>query len=371
MKFSKLTDYLDHLAGHGIPGCELIVHQNYKEIYHHMTGTGKKGMPITGKEMYWLYSLTKVLTMSTLMRLMELGVFSLHDPVSRYLPSYKDLCVRDGMEIRKARTVMTMCHLMTMQGGLPGYDAPAIERGIRRYHGHPTTQEMTACFAEDPLLFDPGDGFRYGLCHEAAGAAAEAAAGAPLRELARELILDPLGIENLTFHPDKEQCGQLAAAYRRAEGKVIEVEHPTLSLIGLPEYDSGGAGLMGNAAAFIPLADALANGGVGANGARILTRKSIDRMRCNRQSGKALADFKKIGHKRGYGYGLGVRTLMDRTTSKSPVGEFGWDGAAGAYALMDPDNHIAAVLVQHVLDDLDTFYIHHPTIRDLIYEGLQ
>ncbi|MBQ9196578.1 MAG: hypothetical protein IJ157_04975 [Clostridia bacterium] len=75
-------------------------------------------------------------------------------------------------------------------------------------------------------------------------------------------------------------------------------------------YDSGGS--------YILLSDALANG------ARILTRVSIDDIRVNRQHGPSMENLKRVKHKRSYGYGLGERTLMKLETSRSPVGEFGW-----------------------------------------------
>lgn len=83
-----------------------------------------------------------------------------------------------------------------------------------------------------------------------------------------------------------------------------------------------------------------------------------------------MEDFKKVRHKRGYGYGLGVRTLLDASTSRSPVGEFGWDGAAGAWVMMDPDHRIAAVYLQHVVNMNRAYYEFHPAIRDLLYEDL-
>ena len=84
----------------------------------------------------------------------------------------------------------------------------------------------------------------------------------------------------------------------------------------------------------------LANGGVGPNGARILPPAAIDRMRENQLCPDALDDFDKFGgwSKAGYGYGLGVRTLLDRdwNSSLTEPGEFGWDGALGCYLVADP-----------------------------------
>jgi CubicO group peptidase (beta-lactamase class C family) len=73
----------------------------------------------------------------------------------------------------------------------------------------------------------------------------------------------------------------------------------------------------------------------------------------------------------GYGYGLGVRTLIDSACSKSPLGEFGWDGAAGAYALIDPINHISIFYAHEILGMMTAYSEIHPTIRDLVYEAVK
>ena len=366
MDFNKLTDYLNHLLQEGVPGCEMVVWQNHQEIYRHTAGEAKGG------ETYWLYSATKVLTMTVTMQLIEQGKLRLSDPVSDYLPAYAHLTVQDGDTIRPAKTVLILEHLMAMQGGLD-YDitAPAIQQKIKERGGDAGTVETVNCFAEKPLHFDPGQGFRYSLCHDVVGAILEVVTGKPLSVLVRENVLEPLGIRNLTFHPDEEQLAHLAPQYTVDEnGKTVPVPNRRDSLASMPHYDSGGGGLMGDADSYILLADALANGGVGKNNARILTQASIDDMRRNRQQGPAWTDWLKVKHKRGYGYGLGVRTLMDESTSRSPLGEFGWDGAAGAWAMMDPENRLAAFYVQHVLNMNRAYYEFHPAIRDLLYEGL-
>ena len=134
-------------------------------------------------------------------------------------------------------------------------------------------------------------------------------------------------------------------------------------------YESGGAGLFGNVDGYILLADALACGGVGRSGNRILNPESIDQLRENQQHGAARRDFDSF-RRIGYGYGLGVRTLVDNRYSESPIGEFGWDGAAGAYVLIDPQNGLSAFFAAHVLGMGRAYTEFHPRIRDLIYTGL-
>ena len=137
-----------------------------------------------------------------------------------------------------------------------------------------------------------------------------------------------------------------------------------------PNYDSGGAGLACTVDDYSLLLDALANGGVAFNGYQLLSQESIDEMRKPQLCEKAQADFARSG-KVGYGYGLGVRTLIDHSKSKSPIGEFGWDGAAGAYALVDSENHLSIFYAQEVLGMMKAYNEIHPTLRDLVYEAIK
>ena len=136
-----------------------------------------------------------------------------------------------------------------------------------------------------------------------------------------------------------------------------------------PAYDSGGAGLVTTVDDYIRFADMLAMGGVGLTGERILSKATIDLMRTNHLNDAQMKDFCWI-QMAGYGYGLGVRTMVDRTRGAlSPVGEFGWGGAAGAYVLIDPDNRVTAYYAQHMLNNQEPYV--HPRLRNLIYSCLE
>ena len=370
MSFDRLTEYLDRLPAEGVPGCDLEVWIDHAPVYRHFTGERAPGVRMNGAETYWLYSATKPLTVTLAMQCVEDGALRLSDPVAEYLPAFAHLNVMDSGRLRPARTVMTIEHLMAMQGGLDYDIGDAAKALIASTRAAATTSQVAEAVAQKPLHFDPGAGFRYSLCIDVLGAVLETITGRSLEALARTRVFDPLGIRDLTFRPNAEQLGRLAALWSVETGTLQRQPDGLIDVAQMPYCLSGGGGLMGDVDGYIRLADALANGGVGANGTRILTRNAIDDMRRNRQSGKAMEDFKKVRHKRGYGYGLGVRTLIDPAASRSPVGEFGWDGAAGAWVMMDADHRIAAFYAQHVLACNRAYYEFHPAIRDLIYEAL-
>jgi len=369
MNFEALTAYLDALPSRGVPGCHMTVMVNHKPVYSRVVGEARPGKPMRGDETYWFYSATKVITMTALMQLIERGVVKPDDPVSKYIPAYARLGVREGHSTRMARTVMTVEHLMTMQSGLDyNLQSFSIMEALRE--GRYSTYALVSALADEPLSFDPGAHYQYSLSHDVAAAVVEVASGRRFGEYVHENIFAPLGADDLTFHPTEEQRTRMAARYSWDAGeKPVLQDNFRNPYVLSDEYESGGAGLMGSVNSYVLIADALANGGVGSTGARILTPESIDIMRADRLSGPSREDFDRMG-KVGYSYGFGVRTMVDNSRARSPIGEFGWDGAAGAWVMADPEHHIAAFYAQHVLGCGRAFAEFHPAMRDLIYGGL-
>ena len=167
----------------------------------------------------------------------------------------------------------------------------------------------------------------------------------------------------------KYSVDRLAARYSWNSGNgVIEQERFTLPYgFGCPNYESGGAGLLGDVESYVPLAVALANNGIGKTGAQILKPSSINLMRTNQLVDAARGDFTRPG----YSYALGVRTMVDPSISRSSFGEFGWDGAAGAYVMIDPAKKVSAFFAMHVLGCEPAYTVYHPAIRDRIFEGIE
>ena len=135
------------------------------------------------------------------------------------------------------------------------------------------------------------------------------------------------------------------------------------------EYDSGGAGIITTVSDYVKLAQALANNGVGLTGERILSANTIDLMRTNTLDENQIKtfDWKQLS---GYGYGLGVRTMIDRAQGGSigNIGEFGWGGAAGASVYIDPAVKLAAVYAKHTLNPREEYY--QPRVRNVLYACL-
>ena len=110
---------------------------------------------------------------------------------------------------------------------------------------------------------------------------------------------------------------------------------------------------------------AMANKGLGMTGERILAPGTIELMRQPQTLGRQQTSFN--GSRRGYGYGLGVRTMINRAESGSngSLYEFGWGGAAGANVLIDTDLGLSAFYAHHMLNPFEEYY--QPRLRNALY----
>ncbi len=360
MDFSALSAYLDTLP---VPGYDCILRRGRETVFRKTSGAKPDGF-------YWFYSATKLFTCTAACRLLERGLIGLEDPVSRYLPEFGELRVRqaDG-SLRPARNHLLIRHLFTMCGGLT-YDivSPQIRETKDR-----STRGIMKAIAEMPLAFEPGEDYLYSLCHDVLAGVVETVSGTRFADLVRREITEPLGMGgDMTFHPDAGQLARLEPQFDwQGEGKALLPDPGTNHFCFSDAYDSGGAGLCGTAEAYILLSEALACGGKGRDGYPLLLPETIRLMRQNHLPQRPLQSFRAQERYRAYGYGLGVRTRTeDSDGSPVPLGEFGWDGAAGAYTMIVPEREVSFLYLQHVRMMGPVYDVVHPRLRDLAWQGL-
>lgn len=375
MDFHPVIQYIEQILRKekGVPGCSLRVMQNHKELFRYSSGfsdyANKK--PISAETLHIMYSCTKPVTCAAAMQLVEQGKLELDAPVSRYLPEFADVyVVKNGEKVSPA-TTMTIRHLFTMSAGL-NYDVqakPVLE--LIEKNPEASTREIVKALIKSPLDFEPGEKYQYSMCHDVLAAVVEAISGMKFSQYLQENIFDPLGMERTGFDiADEEKC-HLAAQFECDEpGKLRPIPIENAFRIG-KNHESGGAGLISCADDYILFADAMANGGVGKSGARILKPETIDLMRTEQLSKVAKDPSFCYYADTGYGYGLGVRTRMNNDLGqRSYPGEFGWDGAAGSYILMDPACGLSIAYTMQVRNWPVLLADGHDRLRDLVYEAI-
>lgn len=392
MNFKKLTDYIDSLnKEYGIPAVDCKITKDHEVVYRHMTGYSdlENTASINKDTIFRLFSATKVITMTAVMQLIESGKLRFYDEVRDYLPEFDRMKVADEFKfefpIRWPKST-DKCHyahnsiriidLMSMTAGLSYDTASKEQEEIReKSNNQASTREVIAEIAKMPLVYEPRTRFSYSLGHDVLAAVVEIVSGQKFSEYLNDNIFKPLGIKDFYFHWDgnKSLSDRICAMYMGVFG-TDEIKPDDGVMSGsfkiTANYESGGAGLASTVDAYSIFIDALCNGGVGANGARILSDESVKMFTVPYTTGQMSEDFAITG-KVGYEYGLGVRVLADDKASKSPIGEFGWDGAAGAYVLVDPINHISIFYAQHIMGFPKVYSEIHPKIRDIAYECMQ
>lgn len=390
MNFEKLTAYLDGLEeSYGVPNTDIVVMKDHEVLYRHMTGWSdyEKTVPTAENNIYRLFSATKVITMTAVLQQVERGNLGLYDELAQYIPEFARLKVADSFKFEFPLhwpTASDPCHLahnsiriidlMSMTAGL-NYNTTAEELlKIKEESGNQaSTLEVVKEIAKMPLVHEPRTRWVYSLAHDVLAAVVEIVSGMRFGEYLKKNIFEPLGISEFYFGLNEEQQSRLAALYMGKFGssEILKDDGRMSDTFKVTEnYESGGAGLMAVPSDYVVVLDALANWGVGRTGARILSEEMIRLFMTPYTNGEMQKDFDRNG-KVGYAYGLGVRVLQDKEKSLSPVGEFGWDGAAGAYAVVDPINHLSIFYVQHIMGFPVVYFEIHPKLRDLVYEALE
>ena len=384
-RFRMLDQLLNRFTETMLPGCACIVSRHGKVLYEGYSGWAnlEQGKPITPDTVYRLFSMTKVIVCTAALMLYERGKFLLNEPLTEYFPEFEGpMVIRTrpdgGIDYEPARNPILIKHLFTMTSGIPyNFGDSEPERLIRQvldelrakygnYDLQTEVREMAK--AKIPLAFEPGTRWMYGYSHDILGALIEVVSGKKLGQFLQEEIFDPLGMKDTGYRFKGDIAERMASVYERtADGKLVEIPGP-LDMLHHPEskYEGGGIGLYSTARDYAVFTQMLACGGV-YNGERIIGRKTIELMRRNHLNEQQMNDFARAQHA-GYGYGLGVRTLVDPAASgsNSSIGEFGWSGLAGTWTSIDPDEGVSVVFMQQIFPTIFEESV-HLRVRNVAY----
>lgn len=387
MNFTNMKNFMDRLTGWRIPGNTIVVYHENKEIFRYSSGYAdiENKIKMTGDELLNIYSCTKVSTVTAAMQLYEKGYFLLDDPLHDIIPEFREMYIKgeDG-ELKRAENPITIRNLLTHTAGL-NYNLYSDEfQKLRdRTSGAAPTVEAVKLMAKDPLICEPGTKWSYSKAHDVLGAVIEVISGKRFSEYVKENIFTPIGITDIHYHRTDEIRTRMASQYRfvtdakdtdivnaqissgGADGAWEKMDKECAHVIGT-EFDSGGAGIVVSVPEYAKFASCLANGGVAPNGEKIISAAAIDLLRTNQLNEKLLNDL-NWSQLKGYGFGLGVRTMIDKAKggSNGALGEFGWGGAAGATLLADPDNKLSFFYSHHMCNPQEDYY--QPRLRNVFY----
>ena len=318
-------------------------------------------MPMTKDTIFRDYSMTKPVTGVAMMILYEQGKWLPNEPISKYIPEFKDLKVFNGVD-RDGKPILvapdhppTMRELMSHSAGFSyGTGNTVVDAMYKELKLRPmqcaNLQEMIDKLAKIPLNYQPGKGWTYSLSMDIEGYLVEKFSGQSLPDFMRDHIFMPLGMKDAAFYVPQEKQSRFATDYGIQDGKLVMV--PVSGQLGLdytkqPTMPSGGGGLVSTAEDYYRLAQMLGNGGE-LDGKRVLAPSSVKLMGSNHLREEVINGNFGIGMHQmrpGFGYGYNVAVVYDPPEANEPVGKgtFFWDGAAGTWFWVDPTNDIVFV----------------------------
>ena len=353
------------IAAGDLAGAVTIVARKGKVVHHSAQGVmdldSKK--PMASGSMFRIASMTKPVIGVAVMMLVEEGKLHLNDPVSRYIPQFKDMKVampiattpqgatggRTGgagsapprFYTVPAQRDVTIKDLLTHVSGLgSGPMGNSDIEKVARKDGE-TLADYIPRLGPTALEFQPGSRWTYspGAGFETLGRVIEIASGTKLDQFFRTRIFDPLGMKDITFWPTDAQMPRVATVYARGASGLTKSVMPN-DTMSRNVYFRGSGGLYSTAEDYIPLGMMLANGGE-LNGKRLLSRKTVEMM--------SAAHVKDTlpGRPAGEGYGLSVRVVNHAVAGGMRVsdGSFGWSGVYGTHFWVDPKEEIVAILM--------------------------
>ena len=300
------------------------------------------GKPMRPDTLFWIASMSKPLTATALMMLVDEGKVNLDDPVEKYLPEFKGQMVKvesdaDRVVLKKPTRPVTVRNVLSHTSGIP--HRSRIERGIDGY----SLRESVIAYAVAPLEFEPGTRYLYSSAGiNTAGRIIEVVSGMPYEEFLDRRLLGPLGMKDTTLWPSEEQVQRLAKSYKPDATKTGLEETPidrfTYPLTNRKRGPAPGGGYFSTAADLAVFCRMVLDGGV-YQGRRLLSRAAVREM-TSTQTGSLLS---KDGDESGYG--LGWSTSRKARPDAACPGRCGHGGAFGTQMTVDPDLGLIAIFL--------------------------
>ena len=344
-----------------------------------------KGPDMTLDTVFWIASMTKAVTSTAAMQLVEQGKLQLEQPMGTLLPDLAAPQVLEGFDdkgaprLRPAKRPITLRHLLTHTAGF-AYDVWNAPLGqYMQYAGIPGIITCKNAALRVPLVSDPGERWEYGISIDWVGKAVEAVSGQSLDVYFREHIFTPLGMTDTSFILTPGQRSRLVSMHRRkADGALApeEFEMPQN-----PEFFMGGGGLYSTARDYLAFEQMVLHGGR-FNGAQVLRSETVGLMSQN-QIGTLNAGVMKTANPavsndvdffpgQDQKWGLSFLINMQPGPAGRSAGSLAWAGAANTYFWIDPAKRVAGVILMQLWPFADTRAVKlYGQFESGVYKALQ
>jgi methyl acetate hydrolase len=365
---TQIDEVLKTAVGRGdVPGVVAMAATRDGPVYQ--GAFGKRSLPngpaMTADAVFWIASMTKAITSTAAMQLVEQGKLSLDGPIAAVLPELAAPQVLDGFDaageprLRPARRPITLRHLITHTAGFV-YDI--WQADMLRYREGAGIPDIFSCKNAAlmlPLAFDPGDRWEYGINIDWIGKAVERVSGEKLGEYFAEHLFGPIGMQDTSFKLTPERRARLVGMHARgADGALAPME---FELPQEPEFEMGGGGLYGTAADYLAFASVFLNQGR-TRGRQVLQPETVRLMGANAMGELNVrplpaappysneAEFFPGMVKK---WGLGFMISTEKVPGGRDAGSLAWAGLGNTYFWIDPAKSIAGVILMQLIPFAD------------------
>jgi len=374
---STLKSFVD--AGYVVGASALIFEKN-KEVYYNAFGLANReaNTPMDRNTLVRIYSMTKPVTGTALMKLYEQGAFQLDDPLSKYAPDFTNMNVYKGVDdkgamiLEPAKRAITIRDLTRHTSGfISSQDSPLGEliKKTDAMNKENTLEQMSKKFATLPLAFHPGEQWAYGPSVDLQAFLVERISGISYEQFVQENVLGPLALKNTRYTVPPADTTHLAAMYfKNEQGTLDRITNKDALSFNLQKWPltPGGYGLTSTLDDYMRFARMLVNEGTLDN-VTILKPETIKLMTTN-QLADSITQRMWLPSKGQVGFGIDfavrLREPLTKDENNGIVGEFFWDGAASTLFWVDPKNELTAVLFVQIMPFAGQV---HKKFRDAVY----
>jgi len=367
-RLARVDAYVQrHIEAHHFAGAVTVVARRGKVVQFKAYGMQdiESGTPMSKDSIFRFYSMTKPITSVAVMMLFEEGDFLLNDPVSKFLPEFKDLEVgvekvdeTTGEKILKTvptKREVSIRDLLRHTSGLTyGFwgeslvDKMYLDKKVLTEDE--TLQHTVSKLGSIPLKHQPGTVWEYGLSTDVLGRLVEVVSGRTFDDFLHERIFAPLRMMNTRFSVPPEDAHRLATVYEPNETNTAIAPYDpskTRDYLKKATYFSGGGGLVSTAADYLRFLQMLLNGGE-LEGVRILGPETVEMMTTDHIA--EIVDRRDLGP---YGFGLGFAIGSDRGISGRMYSEgtYGWGGMAHTGFWVDPQEELIGIFLIQILPE--------------------
>lgn len=359
-----------------LPGMITMVARHGKVVHFEKYGLMDVDKPMQLNTIFRIASMTKPVTSVAIMMLYEEGYFQLNDPVSDYIPEFKDLKVlssidKNGLHVVDQIKPMTIQDLLIHTSGLTGVgaDSPVDSMYNAANLSDGSLKDMIQKISKIPLLYQPGTTWNYSRSTEVLGYLIEVLSGKPFNVFLKERIFTPLNMIDTDFYVPKEKLNRVGAVYAPDSLGIQIIKKPD-TMVTIPKFFSGNGGLVSTARDYMIFSQMLLNRGE-YNGVRLLGSRTIDLMTSNHISNEIMPCDEFFGPLlSGMGFGYGFAVLQDNTQANiiGSKGSYWWSGSGNTYFYIDPKEDLIIILMMQFVPNF--YYPIFKQMRVLSYQAI-